>query len=633
VRRLAFSHEAPRTVDLELLYAGFQEGVNRAGGTHPFIIHFRNWGGQPAAGLRIEDITVPDGLRLPDGDAWRSIGTILESEYGVHAFTLASAAPVQGEVVVTLAGPGAPAAPIRAAVKVTPALGLPPADYVPEPKPAPCDYEIGAYYFPGWPTYAKWHPVKRMAPVRKPVLGWYDEANPECIDWQIKWAVENGIKFFMVDWYWHRGGRHLEHWVRSFEKARYRSYLQWCIMWANHNPKKSHDEADQRAVTQYWLDNCFSMPEYYRIDDKPVVIMWSPGLMRSDMAGQGGAKRLLDISRDMAVAAGYKGIYFIAMKFPEHSTDPTLIGELKDEGYDMTAIYHYMDPGQNARGRKWYAFEQVAESSLPFLEAMKQTGILPFLPNISTGWDSRPWHGDRSTVIYDRTVPLFRRICEDTKRFADANGIRILSLGPLNEWGEGSYLEPCTEFGFDMYETVRDVFCRQPPEGWPVNVAPTDVGRGPYDLPLPWNTAATAWDFRDKQQWWSASGVNGEPVLTTEGMTCTTASADPIMGWACMEPLNAADWPYLIVRMKAESAEPGKDTGQVFWGTSAAPRHNEQASVRFEVIGDGAFHDYVLDLKANRHWKGRVQSLRFDPTGRRDVRLTVQSLRLSRHGQ
>lgn len=633
VRRLGFAHEAPKTVELEVLYAGFQEGVNRAGGTHPFIIQFRNWGGQPAAGLRIKDLSVPEGLRLPDGDAWRSVSLIRESEYGVHTLMLPSTAPVKGDVVVTLEGPGAPVEPIRAAVEVTPALGLPKADYVPVPKPVPCDYEIGAYYFPGWSSYSRWHPVQRVGPVRKPVLGWYDEANPECVDWQIKWAVENGIKFFMVDWYWNRGGRHLEHWVQSFGKARYRSYLKWCVMWANHNPKKSHDEADQRAVTQYWLDNCFNMPEYYRINDQPVVIMWSPSLMRTDMAGQGGAQRLLDISRDMAKAAGYKGIYFIAMKFPEHSTEPSLITQLKDEGYDMTAIYHYMDPGEKARGRKWVPFEQVVESSLPFMEALKKTDILPFLPNMSTGWDSRPWHGDKSTVIYGRTTPLFRKICEDTKKFADANGVRILSLGPLNEWGEGSYLEPCTEFGFSMYEAVRDVFCRKPAEGWPVNVGPTDVGRGPYDLPLPWNLAATAWDFRDKQQWWQASGAKEEPALTPEGMAFTTAGKDPVTSWACIEPLAATEWPFMVVRMKAESPEPGKDGGQLFWGTSAAPRHSEPASVRFDLICDGAFHDYVLDLKANRLWKGRVQSLRFDPSSRRDVRLTLESLRLSRDGK
>ena len=116
VRRLGLAREAPKTVDLEVVYAGFQDGVNRAGGTHPFIVQFRNWGGQAAAGLRVKDVALPEGLRLPAGDAWRSVSTIREAEYRVHALAVSSTAPVKGEVSVTLEGPGAPAAPSRAAV-------------------------------------------------------------------------------------------------------------------------------------------------------------------------------------------------------------------------------------------------------------------------------------------------------------------------------------------------------------------------------------------------------------------------------------------------------------------------------------------------------------------------------------
>ncbi len=51
----------------------------------------------------------------------------------------------------------------------------------------------------------KWDPLRLFAPIRKPLLGYYDESNPEVVDWQIKWAVENGITGFLVDWYWEAG--------------------------------------------------------------------------------------------------------------------------------------------------------------------------------------------------------------------------------------------------------------------------------------------------------------------------------------------------------------------------------------------------------------------------------------------
>ena len=34
------------------------------------------------------------------------------------------------------------------------------------------DYEIGAFYFPGWPSAARWEPIERVAPERKPVWMW-----------------------------------------------------------------------------------------------------------------------------------------------------------------------------------------------------------------------------------------------------------------------------------------------------------------------------------------------------------------------------------------------------------------------------------------------------------------------------
>ena len=197
-----------------------------------------------------------------------------------------------------------------------------------------------------------------------------------------------------------------------------------------------------------------------------------------------GVKKLLDISRTMARDAGFKGIYFIAMKWPEASTDTKDIQWLADASFDMTSIYHYMDHGGKVENPLRFPFDRVVESNLKHWQGHHQTGILPFLPNITTGWDSRPWHGEEQVIIEDRTVEKFRKICEDYVTFADQTGIKRFAFGPLNEWGEGSYIEPNLEFGFGMYEAIREVFCEKPAEGWPMNFAPSDIGLGTYDLPV-----------------------------------------------------------------------------------------------------------------------------------------------------
>ncbi|HPO31163.1 MAG TPA: hypothetical protein PKX28_07970, partial [Candidatus Hydrogenedentes bacterium] len=56
-------------------------------------------------------------------------------------------------------------------------------DYVPPPVPPRLPFDVCAYYFPGWNSPAKWYCIRDYAPERRPALGYYDEGNPECVDW------------------------------------------------------------------------------------------------------------------------------------------------------------------------------------------------------------------------------------------------------------------------------------------------------------------------------------------------------------------------------------------------------------------------------------------------------------------
>jgi len=629
IHSIAISEEPLGPPEVTVTYAGLENAINRVGGQCPFAIHLTNQGGETARDVTIADLKLPAGAKAEESPDWRKLPELEAFDFVTARFYLSADRPVDGDVEVKLAGTGVPSEPIKAKIEITPGLGLPKADYVPEPRPVESDYEIGALYFPGWDNMAKWDPIRRVGPERKPVLGWYDEGNPECVDWQIKWAVEHGMKFFLVDWYWSAGGRHLEHWVQAFQKARYRGYLKWAMMWANHNAPNTHSEADQRAVTQFWLDNYFNTPEYYRIDDMPVVMIWSVGNMDNDMAGKGGAKRLLDISQEMAKAAGYKGIYFIAMKWPEAGTDPAIIKPLAEAGFSMTSIYHYMDHGGKAEDPRHFPFKLCAESTYPWLKAWYDADILPMLPNLATGWDSRPWHGDRSTVIYGRTVDLFRDLCRDAKRFADETGIKRMTLAPLNEWGEGSYAEPNKEFGFGMYDAVRDTFCKQPAGGWPPNVAPQDVGLGPYDFPEP--VGRFAWDFANGTQGWGAMMGIGSVGAQDGALVFETNSPDPAIVCS-LNNLKAAKYPYTIIRMKIDAVTADNGMGQLFWTTPTAGTA-EPASMKWKLIGDGQYHNYVVHLAENALWRGRITTFRLDPCSHAGAKVAIEEIRMSEDGK
>ena len=624
---------------------GLTEALNRTGTPLPLVVDLKNTGGESAANLRFSIDRLPEGIKLyADSSAQKEIQTaaipIIEPfESAETMLTLKAEKPFQGKIAYKITGDGLRTKTGAFDVNITPNLNLPKADYVPEPQPAKLldpKLEIGALYFPGWPRRAAWERIRPVAPIRKPVLGWYDEGNPEVIDWQIKWALESGISFFLVDWYWSRGRISLDHWVKAFQKARYRSQFKWAMMWANHNGAGSHSLEDQAAVTKYWIEHYFNTPEYYTIDGKPVVMIWSVEGMDLDMIniekakgktlrrGEG-VKMLLDLSRKMAVEAGFKGIYFVAMKWPEASFEAKDIDWLAEAGFDMTSIYHYMYPGKGVESGRLFEFDRIVESSPLWWRSREKTGILPFLPNLSTGWDDRPWNNH--LVIANRTPEKFRKICEELNTFLGESGIKRITLAPINEWGEGSYAEPNREFGFGMYEALRETFCEKPAGGWPLFYGPSDVGLGPYDLPLEKPVLETSWKFDGPATSWKpAMGI--EAFQLKDGVCAfKTINADPALNTS-LASLRAGDFRRLVVRMKltAENGAPSDTVCQLFWATKLADIQESQ-SLHVSTKIDGAFHDVVFDLSSSPLWENRVTALRFDPVSAPNIAVEIESIR------
>jgi hypothetical protein len=425
-------------------------------------------------------LVVSSGLRVLAGPVFEHRGLGF-NEFLDATWTVQAEQAGRHGVTVKFSGRAA-STPATATLSFLAARSVEKTDYVPPPHPVQTTVDIAAYYFPGWESPAKWDCIRRIAPVRKPLLGFYDEGNPECVDWQIKWAVENGIGTYLVDWYWIQGSQHLTHWFEAYRKARYRDQLRVAIMWANHNPPHTHSLEDWRNVTREWIDKYFTLSSYYRIDGKPAVFIWNPEGIRNDLGGVEAVRAALDESRRMAREAGYPGIAFAVVNGAD---SPGLITMLAQEGYSGATNYHEWGAvTDNAMGDARASFEEVARTA-PTEWARRDALCKPlvYYPLVETGWDARPWHGEKSLVIRDRTPDRFECLLRAAKEFGEAHTKPLIVLGPVNEWGEGSYIEPCTDFDFEMLEAVRRAFAKGEPSTWPENIAPADVGRGPYDFP------------------------------------------------------------------------------------------------------------------------------------------------------
>ena len=78
-------------------------------------------------------------------------------------------------------------------------------DSIPTPMPASTDRIVAAHYYPAWKKgAAQIHggfDDLHGYPERTPLMGYYDEENPDVCDWEIKWAVEHGVNCFIHCWY------------------------------------------------------------------------------------------------------------------------------------------------------------------------------------------------------------------------------------------------------------------------------------------------------------------------------------------------------------------------------------------------------------------------------------------------
>jgi hypothetical protein len=169
----------------------------------------------------------------------------------------------------------------------------------------PAGGEVMAYNYPawhpsawmeqrlgsGWTEYKTLREARTLFPghamPRKPLLGEFDEADPEWAQREIDLAARSGITGWMIDWYWHNGTmffhEQLEH---GFLKAPDSTKLKFAVMWANHDWKnyfpasgperaplliaQQHSVNDCVRAVRYAIDHYFHAGNYWRIDNHPV---------------------------------------------------------------------------------------------------------------------------------------------------------------------------------------------------------------------------------------------------------------------------------------------------------------------------------------------------------------------------
>ncbi len=364
--------------------------------------------------------------------------------------------------------------------------------YVPVPEKVNTGkYMVGAFRCPLWNNVSMpgcWNPIKKF-PERQPLIGWYDEGNPEVTDWEIKYAAEHGISFFVECWFRKKGteGKPAEyklgHWLDSLPKARYRDSVKLVLLWENLNGIAagiSSEEDLLQNLMPFWIERYFKQSFYLLIEGKPVFMIYGYEKFVNQLGGIKKAAITVEKMKQACLDAGFKGLWLIA---EHHIGFKNEIPLPQMAGFDAVTSYHWPSfsglmpavPGDkqliaNYQEKCWSELDRISQ--------------IPSIPTVSMGWDSEPWGSTYYKGQWYIEPQLFGQLCQKARSYVDAGKVKgpfanMLLLDNWNEYGEGHYIFPTRQFGFGYLDAVRMAFATNPKPH--KDVLPHEIGLGPYD--------------------------------------------------------------------------------------------------------------------------------------------------------
>lgn len=375
------------------------------------------------------------------------------------------------------------------------------ANYVPEPNPVSVDRIIAAHYYAAWKKgsagihngFDDLHDY----PERTPLMGYYDEENPEVCDWEIKWAIEHGINCFIHCWYRNldnmgkpitindlRCGHGLH---EALFNAKYQKFMKFAIMFEN-SPRWGTTDAQDAIdhLMPFWTENYFRRENYLKIDNKPVVFVFFQQRLDEVFPNPEDQKKMFDACRAYAIQHGFDGLIW---GLCDNTLDVVEYEKSLARGYDFRFGYSngYM-PEEN-----YPAEQEIVEGQCnrfkeyldidPMRHISTASCFRDSTPRTTEHWMNMGYRFDLEKKWY-LSPENFRLVLKNMKEMADklpdgAWAKRILMIDNWNEWDEGHFVAPSHEFGFKYLQAIREEMTEC--DNLPDYRTPQDLGLDRYN--------------------------------------------------------------------------------------------------------------------------------------------------------
>ncbi len=364
-------------------------------------------------------------------------------------------------------------------------------------------YDVAAYLYPAyaygdprlrpfWPEgFGEWETVMTMQKRnpghywdRKPVWGPVNEADPAVMEMEIEQATRHGVNVFIFDWYWFDGRPFMETTLTDgFLKAPNKDKMKFYLMWANHNVENywdtriskyggeniiwrgGVDREEFEKICKRNIEMFFKQPNYYKIDGKPVFMIYEVTTFIEGIGGVDAAIDALKWFRKEVKKAGFPDLElqftmwnsqfnYSGVDAAKASTESPRDAFIRRLGFNSMSHYqfcHFANVDQD--------YEKVLEEVYPEWDRLEKEFTIPYYPHISIGWDNSPRTGE-SAVTRENTPERFEGALRKAKAWVDArpNLHPLITINSWNEWTETSYLEPDNVYGYGYLEAVKKVF-------------------------------------------------------------------------------------------------------------------------------------------------------------------------------
>ncbi|MBD5550029.1 MAG: hypothetical protein HDQ96_02460 [Lachnospiraceae bacterium] len=259
------------------------------------------------------------------------------------------------------------------------------------------------------------------------LLNWKDIDMPYCFCW----ANESWARTWS-------NIRNKNSWMAKFEKRDSSRANEKDILLE----QKYGREDDWREHFEYLLP-FFRDERYIKIDGAPVFLIYKPDEIYC-------LYQMLDYWRKLADEYNFPGMYFIGVNIaaPRKGLDAIM----------FNAPTMYVNYGRkkivpdDMKGVKVYSYDDVWHN---ILTAESVKGCKTFFGGLANV-DGTPRHGKNGFVLGGFSIEKFQNYFYQLVKKNILADNEFVFINAWNEWGEGAYLEPDEEYGYQYLEAVRD---------------------------------------------------------------------------------------------------------------------------------------------------------------------------------